>query len=93
MNKYNFVKELEKFFTDNCDNAEDLHLTYGSYNEDEGVFTPSPDRNLTNRNDPDEVVQIKWGENSDEYCTYVRIAMDGPYLIMKDVMKALDHWM
>jgi len=93
MKKFDYVKQFEKLLHDGDCGADDLTLTYGSYDEETKKFTPSPDRNLDRRDDPDELVQIKWGHQSDEFCTYARIAIDGGYLILIDVMKHLDHWL
>ncbi len=86
VSKYQYVKEIEKLLnlTSAC---EGLILTYGSYDENTKTFTPS-ERNLTGRNDPREMVQLKWGDQSDENCIYRSVEMDSLYAVTLDIMDA-----
>lgn len=94
------IKDLETLLrtTRACEN---INIKYGwaerHYSEPDeegkrcviGITFHESERELNQREDPREEVQLSWGKQSDIFATYQSIEGDGGVSIISDIMKAV----
>ena len=99
-NRLQIIKDLEKLLN-TTRAAEGINIRYGyverKYSEpDENgkryiidIKFHESERELNQRDDPTEEVQLRWGEQSDYFSTYQSIEGDSGIAIITDIMKAV----